>query len=258
MSRVFWILELVVALLVVPLDAATVKLKSGRTITNVAKAEKLANGQMRIEQRDGFVLYMDAQQVVEVVPDDQDQEQPAPQLRTAGPADDEEAERAARREAFRRDIATKHAETEANYRRMQKQNPAPEAETETAKPAPKTPQLRLIHGVVQEILGPTTVKVSRLDRPVRIAGLAAPDPSSARDRLGWELSNDVVYVLYDPEAAAGELEAMLYDETGHPLAPFLVKTGFFRVDPQAQVSFPTQLSKEAMQRVEREGPIAYP
>ena len=241
------------------LEAATVKLKSGRVIANVAKAEELDNGQMRIEQRDGFVLYLDAQQVAEVVPDDQDREKSVPQLRAEPPAANEEERRATQDEAMRRDTAAKRAESEANYRRLQQQRPAVDATEERAAPAASSaPERRLVQGVVREILGPTTLKVSRLERPVRIAGLKVPDPAGARDRLTWELSNDVVYVLYNPESGGAELEAMLYDEGGRSLSGFLVKTGFFRVDPAADVSFPAQLSESAMQRVQREGASSYP
>ena len=252
-----WIGLALVALWLGPLEASTVKLKSGRAIRDVAKAERLDNGQMRIEQRDGFVLYIDAQQVVEVVPDEQDQaQQQVPQLGAAPPSTDEEDQRRAREEAFRRATAAKRAESESNYREIQSQRLV--LEEKQPEPAPAPPQLQLVHGVVTEIVGPTSVRVSRLDRPVRIVGLAVPDPVAARDRLSWELSNDVVYVLYDPTSASEPVEAMLYDEAGRTVAPLLIKSGFFRVDPAVEVTFPTQISELARQRVEREGPIAYP
>jgi hypothetical protein len=240
------------------LGAATVKLKSGRTITDVAKAEELANGQMRIEQRDGFVLYLDAALVVEVVPDQQDRAKEVPQLKADGRSTDPEQRRATQEEALRRGIAAKRAESEANYRRLQQQPAFAAAPREPPPAQPDPPQRRLAQGVVREILSPITLKVSRLERPVRIAGLKTPDPAGARDRLLWELSNDVVYILYDPAAEGTELEAMLYDESGRSVSPALVKTGFFRIDPEADLSFPAQLSTEAMQRVQRDGSASYP
>ena len=79
---------LLIVLAVASAEAATVRMRNGREITEVERVERFeARGQMKVVKRDGFVLYVELAQVLEVLPDEQDRRESTPPAGAAPPAE---------------------------------------------------------------------------------------------------------------------------------------------------------------------------